>query len=254
VAKRRDDEFYIGYLPRAPRGIAERCRSGVLLIFAAAAAVALVLVSAQSRFDPSVFEFGVVTEHTGVIRERPYPLLEVSRPGQTGAASPASTYYLTSFGKRGAVEQVAGLDGQTVRLRGSLVYRDDKTMLEIEDGSVEVVDETRALPLPEEFLGRQTLVGEIVDSKCFLGVMKPGNLKPHRACAARCISGGVPPVLLVRDGKGNATYYLLVSADGEPVNDQVIPLVAEPVQITGDVTQRGDLVTLRADPATYRRL
>jgi hypothetical protein len=254
MAEPREDEFYVGYLPRAPRGIALRTRLAVALLFVAVVAVGLLLVNEQSRFAPAVFEFGVVTEHTGVIRERPYPVLEVVRPGRTEQGSTVSSYYITSFGKRGAVEQVEGLDGKTVRMRGSLIYRDDKTMLEIEEGSIEVVDDARAAALPEEDLGRRTLRGEIVDSKCFLGVMKPGNLKPHRACAARCISGGVPPVLLVRDAAGLATYYLLASEDGEPVNGQVIALVAEPVEITGRVVRRGDLLTLFADPDSYLRL
>jgi len=47
---------------------------------------------------------------------------------------------------------------------------------------------------------------------------------------------------------------LLVSADGKPVNNQVLNLVAEPIQITGDVERQGELLILRADPATYRRL
>src|SRR6266513_1903853 len=84
-------------------------------------------------------------------------------------------------------------------------------------------------------LGQQTLVGEIVDSKCYLGVMNPGQLTTHRACAIRCISGGIPPVLLVRQKDGPAIYLLLVSADGKPVNRQVLNMVAEPVEITGDV-------------------
>ena len=103
-------------------------------------------------------------------------------------------------------------------------------------------------------LGKQTLVGEIVDSKCFLGVMNPGQLTPHRACAIRCISGGVPPVLLVRQKDGPAIYLLLVSADGKPVNKQVLDLVAEPLEITGEVERQGELLILRADPATYRKL
>ena len=249
MAERRDDEFYVGYLPQAPAGIAARSRLGVVLIFVVAVALGLLLVNAQSRFDPAVFEFGIVTEHTGVVREQPYPMLDVARPGSDSVSS----YYLSSFGKRGAAEQVAGLDGKTVRMRGSLIYRDDKTMLEVEDGSVEIVEDARVVSVPAEDLGTRTLVGEVVDSKCFLGVMKPGNLKPHRACAVRCISGGVPPVLLVRDTEGVATYYLLVSESGEPVNRQVLPMVAEPVEITGRVTARGELLTLFADPESYRR-
>ena len=77
MAEPREDDFYVGYMARAPRGIAARNRVGVVLIFVVAVAVGLLLVNAQSRFAPAVFEFGVVTEHTGVIRERPYPVLEV---------------------------------------------------------------------------------------------------------------------------------------------------------------------------------
>ena len=110
------------------------------------------------------------------------------------------------------------------------------------------------LDLPQTVpLGRQTFIGEIVDSKCFLGVMNPGQLTPHRACAIRCISGGVPPVLLVRQEDGSAGYLLLVSDNGKPVNKQVLDLIAEPVEITGEVELQGELLILRADPARYRR-
>jgi hypothetical protein len=93
-----------------------------------------------------------------------------------------------------------------------------------------------------------------VDSKCYLGVMKPGHLKPHRACAARCISGGVPPVLLVRDLEGSASYLLLADADGRAVNSRVQDLVAEPVRIRGEVRRFDDLLVLFADPDTYERV
>lgn len=45
---------------------------------------------------------------------------------------------------------------------------------------------------------------------------------PHRACAIRCISGGIPPVFLVQQKGGSAIYILLVSAEGKPVNVQVL--------------------------------
>ncbi len=100
---------------------------------------------------------------------------------------------------------------------------------------------------------KPTLTGEIVDSKCFLGVLNPGALTTHRACAIRCISGGIPSVLLVRRTNGLALYFLLLSRDGKPVNKQLLNLVAEPVEITGEVERQGELLILRADPATYRR-
>jgi len=171
-----------------------------------------------------------------------------------------SGYGLVATGKFGAAELVEGFDGEQVRLLGTLIYRDDRTMIEVADGSIAVLDETdpewrRVFrpPLPTGE-GRHTLVGEIVEAKCFLGVMKPGNLKPHRACAVRCISGGIQPVLVVRDAEGLATYYLLVSATGEPVNDAVLDMVAEPVEITGKIVRYADTLVLAADPSTYRRL
>jgi hypothetical protein len=83
--------------------------------------------------------------------------------------------------------------------------------------------------------------------------MNPGRLTPHRACAVRCISGGIPPVLLVRQKEGPPLYFLLVSKEGRTVNKQVLDMVAEPVEITGEVVRQGETLVLRADPASYRR-
>jgi hypothetical protein len=47
---------------------------------------------------------------------------------------------------------------------------------------------------------------------------------------------------------------LLVSADGHAVNKEVLDMVAEPVQVTGDVERQGELLVLRADPKTFRRV
>jgi hypothetical protein len=58
----------------------------------------------------------------------------------------------------------------------------------------------------------------------------------------------------VRQKDGPAVYLLLVSGDGKPVNKQVLDMVAEPLEIIGDVERQGELLILRADPATYRRL
>lgn len=64
---------------------------------------------------------------------------------------------------------------------------------------------------------------------------------------------GVPPVLLVRDADGLATYYLLVGREGQAVNDRVLEFVAEPLEITGEVTLHGDLRILRARPDDFVR-
>ena len=47
-------------------------------------------------------------------------------------------------------------------------------------------------PAPQVLADNVTLKGEIIDPKCYLGAMKPGGGKTHKACAMRCIAGGIP--------------------------------------------------------------
>jgi hypothetical protein len=248
------DEFYIGWEAKAAPGVGKTARtvSTVLLLLALLAPV--VLAVSQTMIGASVFEWGTVKSFSGILQTQPYPHLQVPRPGQTGGESSFSSYYLVAPWKFGLNSEVlAPLDGKAVTLKGTLIYRGSQTMVETKPDWIQAHDQTAASPPQTVSLGRQTLIGEIVDSKCFLGVMNPGQLTPHRACAIRCISGGVPPVLLVRQKDGPASYLLLVSDSGKPVNKQVLDLVAEPVEITGEVERQGELLILRSDPETYRR-
>jgi hypothetical protein len=102
------------------------------------------------------------------------------------------------------------------------------------------------------FEGTSTLIGEIVGSKCYFGVMNPGTGKVHRDCAVRCIRGGLPPAFLVRNGDGEATVLLLQGSDGRQINQEVLDRVAEPLQIGGQVIRSGDTLILRAEPSTFR--
>lgn len=258
----QDEEFYIGWEGKAAPGLARFARGRVLAMLVLAAAVAGGVAATQAPFGTSRFEFGIERTFEGRVEASPYPILVVDRPGSTAAANSKSTssWLLTVFGKQGANGAVAEFIGHRVRVNGSLIDRDGVTMVEIlpdtfEDLGVDPVyvagSMAGSLAGP---VTTTTLRGEIVDSKCYLGVMKPGNLKVHRACATRCISGGVPPVLLVRRPDGTARYVLLVDAEGAAVNDRILDLIAEPVEITGSLSTMGDLEVLRADPAGYQRL
>lgn len=249
----RNDEFYVGYLERSPPGIAARTRMAVLVAFVVGLLLAVILVFAQSRFDQGTFEFNVDREFLGVVVERPYPMLRV--PAEDGTSF--TSHFLVDSGKHGSQARVKGLDGEAVRVTGSRIANDRAQMIEVHAverlGDADARQVRRPEPIVEP-LGVRTFIGEIVDAKCHLGVMKPGRGKPHRACAIRCISGGIPPVLRVQDDSGNVEYLILVALDGSAVNDEVLDLVADPVEITGRVTRTGDRLTLHADPATYRRL
>lgn len=254
----KTDEFYIGYTPKAPKYIGRFIIKTTLALLLLTALLAAAFVRGQNTFYPSVFEFLQPRSFTGVISMQPVPMLLVVRPGKSGETSQLSRYYLVAEGKHGAQNEVNGWEGKPVTLQGKLIYRDDQTMLELVSGSLKPWAAPQAhafMPadsMPEFALGTFTLEGEIVDSKCYLGVMNPGNLKTHRACAVRCISGGIPPIFVVRDQNGNAIHLLLVSPDGRTVNNEVLHMVAEPLVISGQIFQQGDLLLLKADPKTYR--
>lgn len=250
------EEFYIGWEAKAAPGIGKFVWRTVALLLLLALLIPGALAVSQRMIGGSVFEWGNHKPFSGVLRLTPYPHLLVLRPGNDVAHGSFSTYYLVAPWKFGLDRAaLAALDGEPVSLQGTLIYRGNQTMIEVTPGSIIRSNAAVRAALPQKTsLGQQTLVGEIVDSKCWLGVMNPGQLTPHRACAIRCISGGVPPVLLVRQPNGPAIYLLLVSATGKPVNKEVLDLVAEPVEITGEIERQGELLILKADPATYRRV
>ena len=177
---------------------------------------------------------------------RPFPTLLVSRPGEIGQQDKYSRYLLVAPGKHGADALVAGVDGKHVRLQGQLIYREGGTMVEITPGSITVVDTAAADQEAIRDLGTVTLTGEIVDSKCYLGVMNPGQGKVHRDCAARCLSGGIPPIFVTNNGE---SQLLLVGTDGSALGrDTLREFVAEPITIRGELLQRGESRLLKIDP------
>jgi hypothetical protein len=245
----RADEFYVGYSPRAPKFLARVLTWIVAATIVLGLAIALALVFGQQPFLRATFEFGQDRDFTGRIELRPYPALLVSRPGAAGDQLAYSRYLLVAPGKQGADAEVRSFSNQLVRLRGSLIYRDGQTMIELMPGSVTARGPAVTNPPRETALGSVRVIGEIVDSKCYLGVMTPGRTKVHRDCAARCISGGIPPMLLTPNA-----LYLLVGADGRKLNQELLQMVGETVEVRGDVLQSGETLMLYSEPGTYRRL
>lgn len=250
-----NDEFYIGWEKKAAPGISRAMRKMVVGLLTLALGVPLILAICQRMIKTSVFEWGNLKTISGILQTQPYPHLLVPRPGNAVGNTAISTYYLVAPWKFGLdAKAIAPLDGKSVAIKATLIYRDNQTVIETRPGWIVTNGPPRMESAPFVALGKQTLIGEIVDSKCFLGVMNPGQLTPHRACAIRCISGGVPPILLVQRKDGPPIYLLLVSVEGKPVNQEVLDMVAEPVEITGEVDKQGDLLVLRADPRMYRRI
>jgi len=236
------NDFYIGYLPKAPEGLARFLRRVIAALGVLAMSIGLALAMKQMRFANSVFEYGKMRNFEGTIATVPYPALLVERPGMTGQQSKCSRYLLVAPGKHGADDLVAGFEGKKVRVQGQLIYRDGGTMVEITPRSVTLLDTMPAANEPTRDLGAVTVTGEIVDSKCYLGVMNPGQGKVHRDCAARCLSGGVPPIFVTSNGD----QFLLVDPDGHALShDAMREFVAEQITVQGELLQRGESRLLR---------
>ncbi len=211
-AVRAGGEFYVGYDDRTSEGLARHIRRrftiGLGVFVAAMVAVALSLQKA----DPGRFEYGTPREFTGVFMEFPLPRLRM-----VGADGVATNLVLVGAGKHGLPTYASGHDGEMVSLMGTLIERGGVRMVELGDaGSVRFAGRATSVPATgrTEDLGRVAFDGELVDTKCWLGVMRPATGKVHRACAVRCLSGGVPPGLLLRDGDGNGAVVFLVGPSG----------------------------------------
>jgi len=242
------NDFYVGYLPQAPTTLARFVRKVTIVLGLLAVTAALALVAGQMPFANSAFEYGKLRSFEGVIVTRPFPTLLVARPGEVGQQDKYSRYLLVAPGKHGADDLVASFDRKQVRLRGQLIYRGGGTMVEITPGSIAVTDAAPAIQETTRDLGSVTVTGEIVDSKCYLGVMNPGQGKVHRDCAARCLSGGIPPILVTTDGR---EQFLLVGLDGRALGrDALREFIAEPMTMRGDLLQQGESRLLKIDAQT----
>ena len=74
-------DFYVGYHPAAPPGLARFIRRIIVTGLSLALALVVAIAVAQSGYAPANFEFGISRELTGRVRGTAYPMLELSRPG-----------------------------------------------------------------------------------------------------------------------------------------------------------------------------
>jgi hypothetical protein len=256
LAKMPKDEFFIGWLP-VPAGYAQFIKPVVIVVILIGVAVAGALALFQRDPGTGQWDDDRIVMLRGVAFTNPYAMLRVA--GEKPGDAPRS-YLLVEDGKFGALPRVSSilkgkLAGVAVEVKGTILHRDDRWMLALEEGDAGMRalgdEEANALPPlglgdPKVLAKTATLHGEIVDSKCYLGAMKPGGGKTHKACAMRCIAGGIPPMLVTRDGAGHETFYLLITPDGGVANETVYPFVGDRVEVTGSVEQFDDVVVLRA--------
>lgn len=246
------DEFYISYAP-VPPGYRRFLFRFVPLLVIGVILFAVLLPPIHNQFNTGKLQG--TQELEGFLASEPVPHLVVPRPGNVGDNIPFSRYLLTGGGKTAPKAEILEHLGKWVKLSGTVVSRNQLSV--IATRSAEPIDpptDVAVKPKEGKPLGTYTLTGEILDSKCYPGVMKPGQGKTHRACAIRCISGGVPAVLRVENNRNDVLYFLLADQQGKAVNDRILDLIADPVEITGEVIQYDDMFVVQAEPDTYERV
>ena len=128
-------------------------------------------------------------------------------------------------------------------------------MIEVVTGSISMEAAAEALPPAEKMLGTFELSGEIVDGKCYLGVMNPGSGKVHRDCAARCLSGGVPTLFATNDFRGEPAVLQLTDSNQKPLPKAAfLDRVGQPVRLRGTVVENGDTLIFEIDPSGITQL
>ncbi|ADB38545.1 hypothetical protein [Spirosoma linguale] len=255
---KNDADFYVGWQDKASPIFARPVAKAAIGLIVLTPLLALLLVVQQRGFSDAVFEYGQLTTVEGQLIRSPVPFIRVPVRGSTSATPLFERILLIGLGKHGADSTLhqwemahGSLTGKTLRVRGTLLYHEGRAVLELTEGANALLTVSTPSAPPAMTasipLGKVTLSGEITDPKCFLGVMKPGDGRPHRSCAIRCISGGVPPLLYVNDGHSGRNGYVVVGADGEPINKQILAYLGNRVQLRGHLEQVDNWLMLYVD-------
>ncbi len=234
-----NDEFYVGYLPTPP-ALAHRLRRLAFGILVLAAPAGILVAMAHTPSAGGTFEYGHPITVRGELEWHPQPALRVREGASVRHVA------LVAQGKHG-VEGLEALDGRPVTMSVTRFHRDQDEMFEV--ASAPALD-TLAAPLPAAVvgaLGAVTLRGEIGDGKCDLGVMNPGDGTLHRACAVRCLSGGVPPMLLLRDAQGREARVALAGREAPLPGDLVRRWAGAVVTVKGTLVRRDGAPILLVD-------
>ena len=248
----KDKEFYVPYIEGSLGNKTKRKLKYFVVISILFILTAAILFSfSQKPFKNSTFELSSNTKISGTYHENPYPMLRVEIAENT-----FKNILLLGFGKSSAnpfleklQDEVKDLNNKTLSIEGNLIYYNGKTLLQITDEEKVILVNDTGQNLPNrKIISEMTLQGEIIDPKCYFGVMKPGFGKIHRSCAVRCISGGIPPVFATSDENNISKYYLITDIDGKAMRKDILSFIGKPCQIKGIVEKIDDWYFFKIDP------
>lgn len=235
--------FFVGYA-KMPKALKRFYTVIAFLVIGLAVITSLAIANAQKSAGTGVWQTEQTVTVTGLLTVAPYPVLQVT----TDAGIESHLVVMT--GKFGADVIAEPHHNRHVSVTGYAISRGGWNMLELSgpDDIVLADTDAAAVTVPTQSLGSTTLSGEIIDSKCFLGVMKPGAGPVHRACAELCLLGGIPPMLVVQDpGTGDRYGYMVIQSDGSSAATSLASRAGTQATFSGELIQHGDLLYLKLD-------
>ena len=254
---KKDEPFFVGWAPTDKIDRRFLLRASLSLIAIGAGAGALV-AAVQLPPGDGMWNPDDERDWAGLVVRDPYPMLRTRALDGT-----PRTAFVVSSSKRGVQQRLGDFAGPAV-IRGSLIARGKNAMIAVSDEPtwLRAANEQEVAQIGGGLAawqaadrGAVVYRGEILDSKCWFGAMRPGQGKPHKSCAALCIRGGLPPVFCLGDLCGTGENIpLLTDAAGAPHGLDLLALVGDPVIASGRLMQTGDVTEFRVDLADIRRL
>jgi hypothetical protein len=250
---KNSEPLFIGWADTPPADRRFFLRAGIGLT-AASAALGFGLAALQQTPGSGRWNPDAVREWRGIATAEPYAMLRTNDLG-----GGPRTALLSCLGKCGVAARIGSLAGQPVVVKGSLIQRGQQAMISVDEEGDWIRRDDAALTDPKlawpvaQLVGDITLSGEILDSKCWFGAMRPSEGKVHKACAALCIRGGIPPAFFAR-GPGQQGALMIMTTGGRAHGRDLLGLVADPVRISGRVLRLGDLLLLDAAPSQIVRM
>jgi len=232
-APQQIDEFYVGYL-QMPDGHRRFISSFVIAMLVWSIGICLIIVITMRDPGYAKWNTGSMQSWTGTLIEQPYPMLIPD-------SNEPSALLVVSMGKRGAHERLSPHYGKHVTLRGYELNRDGRHLIELspETNAIEAKQSPpRVFDEQLEHIEHALLTGEIVDGKCYLGAMKPGDGAGHQACATLCIRGGLPPMFVADTPEGDYLYYLLTIDGSTQLPERIFSMIGRQVKLEGTISDK----------------
>lgn len=258
-----DTDFFIGWLGIIPKSYQSTLRFFVPSLFLLSIIFIVVISNSTNKIRFSSYDYYKTLSFEGELLLKPFPMLRVLEMDKNRTPK-VVLYPLVNEGKFGADESVQAFLSQYpneqrvfVQLQAKIIERDGQVAMELMNTKANIKKIKYSTSIPALVLGKAKdtiLKGQIIDPKCYLGVMNPGEGKPHRSCAINCIKGGIMPAFVTKNDK-KVKYYILIGKDGKKVNKDVSFAVAEPIVIKGKVQKIDNWNILYIDPkASIKRL